>query len=153
MTAFQGPPSPRTSCGRHPGGRRHRKGRKRKGGNFHPRKPPGALRVVGHGVVAALGVVSVPDSMPPLATESQQVVVVNDSCGVSTEPGRGAQRDMLAKAEKAALVADARANIAQATAALEAANATARAALAVQSDCARRLRELKQLLFDLTGGH
>ena len=68
-----------------------------------------------------------------------------------TEPGPGAQRDMLTKAERAALVTDARAHVAQATAALEAADAAARAALAVQSDFSRRLGELKQLL-DLTGG-
>ena len=60
--------------------------------------------------------------MPRLATESQRSVIVIDSQqGV---PGPGAQRDMLAKAERAALralVTDARANVAQATAALEAA--------------------------------
>jgi hypothetical protein len=107
----------------------------------------------GGGESSALADVFAPDSMPPLATESQQSVIVIDSQqGVSTEPGAGAQRDMLAKAERAALVSDARAHVAQATAALETADAAARAALAVQSDCSRRLGELKQLLFDLTGG-
>jgi hypothetical protein len=42
-----------------------------------------------------------PDSMPPLAGESQQSIVCIDSQGlVSSEPGPGAQRDALAKAEK-----------------------------------------------------
>ena len=61
-----------------------------------------------------------PDSMPPLAGESQQSIVCIDSQGlVSSEPGPGAQRDALAKAEKSSVVADARANLAIAEAELE----------------------------------
>jgi len=58
--------------------------------------------------------VPLPDSMPPLDTESQRSVVVIDSQGVTSEPGPGAQRDLLVKAEQNALVADARANVARA---------------------------------------
>ena len=46
-----------------------------------------------------------PDSMPPLDGDSQQSVILIDSQGlVLSEPGHGAQRDALAKAEKAALL-------------------------------------------------
>ena len=95
-----------------------------------------------------------PDSMPPLDGDSQQSVVLIDSQGlVSSEPGPGAQRDALAKAEKAALVADARANVAAAEAALNSADAAVDAARAKQAERARALNGARQFLYDLTGGY
>ena len=97
---------------------------------------------------------TLPDSMPPLATESQEPVVVNDSQGDATlELWSGAQRDALLKAEKAALVADAHANLDAARAALKEADNAVRSALALQAARARKLNEARQMLFDLTGGY
>ena len=93
-----------------------------------------------------------PDSMPPLDSESQRSIVVIDSQGISSEAGPGVLRDQLAKAERDALVADARANVMQAEAALKDADAAVRAALVVQAARARKVNEMKQLLYDLTGG-
>ena len=64
-----------------------------------------------------------PDSMPLLDTESQCSVIVIDSQGVSFEPGPGVQRDQLVKAERAALITDARDNVSRAEAALRDADA------------------------------
>ena len=88
-----------------------------------------------------------PDSLPPLGgTDSQlSVVVIDSQGGVSSEPGPGAQRDAVAKAETAVLVSDARAELARAEAALVDAEAVVRA-------CERTVREMKQLVYDLTGG-
>ena len=88
-----------------------------------------------------------PDSLPPLGgTDSQlSVVVIDSQGGVSSEPGLGAQRDSVAKAEKAVLVSDARAELARAEAALVDAEAVVRAR-------ERTVREMKQLVYDLTGG-
>ena len=87
-----------------------------------------------------------PDSLPPLGTDSQlSVVVIDSQGGVSSEPGPGAQRDSVAKAEKAVLVSDARAELARAEAALVDAEAVVRAR-------ERTVREMKQLVYDLTGG-
>ena len=97
---------------------------------------------------------TLPDSMPPLATESQEPVVVINSQGDTTlELGPGTQRDALLKAEKAALVADAHANLAAAQAALKEADNAVRSALAIQAARARKLNEAKQMLYDLTGGY
>lgn len=95
-----------------------------------------------------------PDSMPPLAGDSQQSVIRIDSQGlVSSEPGPGAQRDALAKAEKSSLVADARANLASVEAELKRADAAVDAARAIQAARARELNGARQLLYDLTGGY
>ena len=91
-----------------------------------------------------------PDSMPPLDTDSQRSVIVIDSQGVSSVAGSGAQRDMLAKAETNALVADARSSLAEAEAAYKAAADAVRTAQAVQGARARKLNEARQLLYDLT---
>ena len=98
------------------------------------------------------GSAPLPDSMPPLDTDSQRSVVVIDSQGVSPEAEPGAQRDMLAKAETNALVADACATLAEAEAAYKASEDAARAAQTVQCARARKLNEARQLLYDLTGG-
>ena len=95
-----------------------------------------------------------PDSMPPLDSNSQQSIIHIDSQGlVSSEPGPGAQRDALAKAEKSSLVADARANLVIAEAELKRADAAVDAARAVQAARARELNGARQLLYDLTGGY
>jgi hypothetical protein len=95
-----------------------------------------------------------PDSMPPLGGESQQSIIRIDSQGlVSSEPGPGAQRDALAKAEKSSLVADARANLAIAEAELKRADAAVDAARAIQAARGRELNGARQLLYDLTGGY
>jgi hypothetical protein len=58
-----------------------------------------------------------PSSMPPLATDSQRSIVVVDSQGFSSEPGPGTARDECNMAEKAALIANARTDLARAEAA------------------------------------
>jgi hypothetical protein len=102
--------------------------------------------------VASADYAPLPDSMPPLDSESQRSVVVIDSQGISSEAGPGVLRDQLVKAERDALVADARANVMQAEAALKVADAAVRAAQVVQAARARKVNEMKQLLYDLTGG-
>lgn len=104
------------------------------------------------GGASAASFVPPPDSMPPLDTDSQRSVVVIDSQGVSSLAGSGAQRDMLAKAETNALVADARSSLAEAEAAYKAAEDAVRAAQTLQGARARKLNEARQLLYDLTGG-
>ena len=97
---------------------------------------------------------TLPDSMPPLATESQEPIIAINSQGEATlELGPGAQRDALLKAEKAALIADAHANLAAAQAALKEADGAVRSALAIQAARARKLNETRQMLYDLTGGY
>ena len=91
-----------------------------------------------------------PNSMPPLDTDSQRSLIVIDSLGVSSVAGSGAQRDMLAKAEKNALVANARSSLAEAEAAYKAAKDAVRAAQTAQGARARKLNEARQLLYDLT---
>ena len=91
------------------------------------------------------------DSTPALATASQQSIVVIDSQGdVTSEPGPGALRDMQDKAERHALVADARAEVYVARAALAAADAVVVRALENQTACQQRLLASKQLLHDMT---
>jgi len=102
--------------------------------------------------VAAAAYAPLPDSMPPLDSESQRSIVVIDSQGISSEAGPGVLRDQLVKAERDALVADARANVMQAEAALKDADAAVRDAQVVQAARARKVNEMKQLLYDLTGG-
>lgn len=94
-----------------------------------------------------------PDSLPPLYTDSQRSTVVIDSQGVvSSEPGYGVQRDLLANAEKTAMVSDARLAHASAEAALKTANEMVRSALLQQELCKGKLLESQQLIYDLTGG-
>ena len=85
-----------------------------------------------------------PDSMPPLDSESQRSIVVIDSQGISSEAGPGVLRDQLAELQPLCAV--------QAEAALKDADAAVRAALVVQAARARKVNEMKQLLYDLTGG-
>jgi hypothetical protein len=106
------------------------------------------------GIDEYVGPSMLPDSMPPLGTDSQEPVIVIDSQGGTTlEPGPGAQRDALLKAEKAALVADAQTNVAAALAALKEADDAVRSAQALQAARARKLNETRQMLYDLTGGY
>ncbi len=94
-----------------------------------------------------------PDSMPPLSTDSQKSIVVIDSQDmVSSEPGYGVQRDMLAKAEKMGMISDARLALQSAEAALIDADEMVRTALLQQEFCTRKLIKSRQLVFDLTGG-
>ena len=87
------------------------------------------------------------DSLPPLGTESQQSVLVIDSQGdFTSEPGLGTLRDLQNKAERHALVDDARTAVTEAKSAVAAADAVVVQALKNQTECKQRLLASEQLI-------